>query len=524
MSKMRKKSIYLVLFLMLMPYSTFAADLNIGTKTELAIDPHYGFLSSNIEFSQHLFDALIKKDNNSNPTPGLALSWELIDETTWEFKLRQNVKFHDGNPFTAKDVAFTIERIPNIPGNPNPYNPLIRSIAEVKLVDDYTLRFITKSPDVELPSSLGSVYIVSHIAAKDAGPEDFKSGKAAIGTGPYRFSEYKPGQYVALKRNPGYWGAKEPWETVTFHFLSNDATSIAALRSGKVDVIAELEYNNVPSLRKNPKINVFERPGENIRYIIMDGGRTNSPEIKALDGGDIDNPLKKLEVRRALSQAIDRKAIVKAVLEGEGTPANQLVPPGIVGHSVDIPAAETDLDQAKKILADAGYAKGFSITLRGPNDRYGNGKPLQAIAQMWSRLGLKVQVYVEPTSTYFPKIKRATGVKYSAMMMGWTFSESNECPPFFNTVLHSYSAEKNYGPANRAYFDDPVFDNLLETAQKEMNTEKRAKLLKEMVEYVTAQYVALPLYYENSIVAARKGLDVQVRPDEAVYAMNIRQK
>ena len=521
---MKKVLLSLLFLMMFIPGIAVSADLAIGTKTELAIDPHYVFMSSNIGFSQHIFDSLVKKDDNSQPRPGLALSWKLIDEITWEFKLRKGVKFHDGSLFTATDVAFTIDRIPNIPENPNPYTPLIRSIEKVQIVDDYTIRLITKASDPTLPVNLGAVYIVSHIAAENAGPGDFKSGRAAVGTGPYMFAEFKPGEYVSVKKNPDYWGEREPWDRVTFHFLSNDATNIAALRSKKVDVISEIAPNDIPALKKNSQVNVFERPAERVTYIIMDCGRNVSPEFKSRDGKEIENPLKTVAVRKALSLAIDRRAMVKAILEGAGTPANQLVPPGIIGYSDKIDPPHADLKQAKALLAAAGYENGFSVTLRGPNDRYGNGKPIQAIGQMWSRLGLKVQVFVEPTSTYFPKIKRAGDVKYSVMAMGWGFSESNECTPFFNTVLHSFDPIQNYGPGNRAFYDDPTFDSMLETAQKEMNPDTRAILLRQMVEYVTAQYVALPLYFDNSTIAVRRGLDAKVRADQTVHAMNIREK
>ncbi len=503
--------------------SVQAKDLVVGVTEEPAVDPHYLFMANNIEISHHIFEGLTAMDNSQNLVPALAVSWELVEPTIWEFKLRKGVRFHDGSGFTARDVKFSYERIPSLKENPNPFTPLIRNIAEVKIVDDYTVRLLTKKPDPTLPSIIPAAFIVSNQAAREATPVDFKKGRAAVGTGPYKFSAFQSGVKLVVEKNPNYWGKVEPWDSVTFKVLGSSAAVIAAISAGDIDVMGNVTPSDVITLKNKPDVEIATIAGARVSYLIMDMGRDQSPEFTDHSGNKLkENPLKDLRVRKALSLAINRQAIIDGLLDGIGTVANQLPPPAIVGYNESISKKTYDPEQAKKLLAEAGWPKGFGITLRGPNNAYGNGKSLQAIAQMWSRLGFKMNVLTEPKSTYFPNIKVAAGVKYSAMIMGWGFSEGGEVSPFFNTILHSYDAERGFGPANRAYYNDPYFDKKLEAAQATMERIERAKLLKELVAYVTDQYIALPLYWENVTIAFRRGFKAEPRVDGAILAMNVK--
>lgn len=505
--------------------STQARDLVIGVTEEPAVDPHYLFMSNNIEVSHHMFEGLTKTDANSKLHPSLAVSWEMLEPTVWEFKLRQGVRFHDGSRFTAKDVAFSYQRIPNLKNNPNPFTPLVRNISKVEIVDDYTIRLITSEPDPTLPYVIPAAFIVSHQAAKDATPSDFKRGRAAVGTGPYAFSSFKSGVELVVKKNSDYWGEVEPWDTVTFRVLGSSPAVIAALSAGDIDVMGNVTPSDVITLKNKSDITVASRSGERVSYLIMDMGRDQTPEITDKDGNPLEmNPLKDVRVREALSLAINRQAIIDGLLDGIGSVANQLVPPAIVGYNENIPEAKFDPEKAKRLLKEAGWPEGFGITLRGPNNAYGNGKSLQAIAQMWARLGFKMQVLTEPKSTYFPHIKVADGVDYSVMIMGWGFSEGNECTPFYNTVLHSYDAERGLGPANRAYFKDAYFDAQLEAAQATLNADRRAAMLEGLSGYVTHEFFALPIYWENVTIAFKDELKAEPRADAAILAMDVRPK
>src|SRR4051812_17030704 len=192
-------------------------EVAIGLQAAItSIDPHFHNLSPNNSLLLHIFEPLIKRDPNGKLVPGLATSWRAVDDLTWEFKLRRNVKFHDGSPFTADDVVFTLKRVPNVPNSPSSFATFTKPIVDVKVVDPYTIQFRTAAPHVLLPSDLASVSIVSKPHGERATTEDYNSGKAAIGTGPYKFAEYVPNSRIVMTANYGYWGGEEPWDKVTF--------------------------------------------------------------------------------------------------------------------------------------------------------------------------------------------------------------------------------------------------------------------------------------------------------------------
>ena len=209
-----------------------SGNLRIGAVTEPAVDPHFVFLGSNVAYSRHMFDALVGSDADGKKFPGLALSWTAVDDRTWEFKLRPGVKFHDGSEHTAEDVAFTIKRVPGIPNNPNSYTGNIRTVTSTEIVDPLTIRFRTRVPDPSLPDLLTSIFIVSSRAAANASPADFRSGKAAIGTGPYRMVRFAAADRLVLERNESYWGGRPAWAGVEFRLLSNEAARIAGAAGG----------------------------------------------------------------------------------------------------------------------------------------------------------------------------------------------------------------------------------------------------------------------------------------------------
>ncbi len=501
-----------------------AADLTIGVRAEPAVDPHFLYANTNIAYSRHIFGALTDNNADSQAVPGLAVSWRPVDDKTWEFKLRPGVKFHDGEPFTAADVIFTFNRVPNIPNNPNPYNPPMRSVASVDATGPLTVIIKTKAPDPVLPASLSNIFIVSHDAAEGAMPADFKSGKAAIGTGPYKFVEFKPGDRLVLEKNPDFWGPKEPWDKVTFRMMSNDAARVAALLAGDVDMIGAVGPGDVARLEQSADIDVFKRPSDRIIYLIIDVARDKSPFITAKDGSPLGkNPLKDAKVRKALSMAIDRDAITSKIMGGLAEPASQFAPAAITGYDPSIPAIKYDPNGAKALLAEAGWGDGFGITIHGPNNRYVyDFKVVEAVGQMWARLGLKVEVFTEPMNVYFPKISVAKGVQYSAMLMGWGHSSTGDTSRFFTTVLHSYDKARKFGPGNRSGYKDPVFDALIEDAVGTLDPDARVKKLRQAMTMAVDANFSIPLHTQFTVMAARKGIKITPRLDESTVAMSAR--
>lgn len=507
-------------------WSATAADLRLAIETEPAIDPHFLFSTMNTAVSRHVFDAITNRDEDLQPRPGLAESWRLVDPLTWEFKLRAGVSFHDGSPLTAEDVAFSIARIPAIPNNPNPYTPLTRSIDKVEVVEPLLLRIRTKFPDAILPNQLAGVFVVSRNAARDAQPADFRSGKATIGTGPYRFVAWKPGDRLELARNDAYWGGAQPWERVTLRIIANDAARTVSLRSGEVDVVGNLNPAHAETLGKDPAITLFKRPSDRVVYLILDVARPTTPMVTDKAGQPLArNPLQDTRVRRAISMAINREAIAERVMDGFALPAHQLVPEGITGYDATIPRQAFDIQAARNLLAEAGYPEGFGLTLNGPNDRYLNdAKTLEAMGQMLSRIGLIVKIVSEPWNVYFPKARvtpNLEGLPYSAMLVGWGHSVG-DTSGLLTTVLHSFDTERRFGSGNRSGYRNAAFDRAIQDAVAEMDPAARRRKLEAVMATAARDLTTIPLYNNFVVMAARSGFTLTPRMDDEVLAMSVR--
>jgi len=507
-------------FLFLFAGSLYAADLIIGTRSEPSVDPHFFYVDSNLAYSDHIFGTLVINDPNARKLPGLATSWKVLDDTTWEFKLRKGVKFHDGSDFTAEDVVFSVNRIPKVPNNPNPYTMNTRSIESMEVTDPYTVRFKTKGPNPLLPARLANVVIVCKKVAQNATTADFQSGKAAIGTGPYKFVEYISGDRLVLKRNENYWGEKPAWEKVTFRIISNDAARTAALLGGDVALVDYVPPTEVSHLKKNKNINIWMRPSDRIIYLLPDIQRTKSPFVTDKNGKVLDkNPLQDLKVRKAISKAINRQAICDRVMEGLATPASQLVPSDWYSHSPNLKVEKYDLEGAKKLLAEAGYPNGFGLTIHGPSDRYVNdAKICQAVAQMLSRIGLKMKVDTMPKAVYFPKCK-APNSKFSLQLVGWG-TGTGESSGALTGVFHTYDKKKGMGQFNKGGYSNPEVDRLSEKAVVTVDAAKREKLLIMAMDIAINELGAIPLQEQLTVVATRKGVKYTARSDEKTLAMN----
>ncbi len=368
-----------------------AAEVAIGLRTEpSAIDPQFAILGANQQISEQIFDTLVMRDDKLHLAPGLAVSWRLVDDTTWEFKLRDDVVFHDGSKFSAEDAVFTIARAPAVPNSPASYAPAVSHIAEAVAVDPATLRIRTKWPYPTLPLDLTGLYVISKRVAEHATTDDFNKGTAAIGTGAYRFVEWLPGQRLVLERNERYWGPKPAIERPVFRVLPSDPSRVAALLAGDVVLIEAVLPADLAQLKKNPSIAVWNAASTRLIYLHMDTARGTTPFALDKAGNALDkNPLQDHRVRLALSKAINRQAIVERILEGSASVAGQMVPEGLVGWNPEIKPERYDPEGAKKLLAEAGYPDGFRLTLHGPNNRYvGDEKVALAIAQMWARIGV----------------------------------------------------------------------------------------------------------------------------------------
>ena len=239
---------------LLLGASAHAADLTIGLSTPVtSLDPHFHNLTPNNSLGRHVFETLVRQDESQRMQPGLAESWKAINDLEWEIKLRKGVKFHNGQNFTADDVIATFKRVPNVPNSPASFAFFVRPIVEIKAVDPLTLRLKTDKPHPLLPNDMGAVMILPKSVAETAKTEDFNSGKAMIGTGPYRLVEYVAGDRVVLKRNDAYYGQKPAWENVRFKMIPSAPARVAALLAGDVQMIEGVPTADIAKLSKDSR-------------------------------------------------------------------------------------------------------------------------------------------------------------------------------------------------------------------------------------------------------------------------------
>jgi peptide/nickel transport system substrate-binding protein len=497
-----------------------AANLTVGLGTDVtAIDPHYHNVTPNNNVAAHLFGYLVERNEKSQLEPGLATEWKAVDPLTWEFKLRKGVKFHDGSDFTAADVVASIERVPTVPNSPSPFTAYTKQIKEMVVVDPLTIRFKTATPYPLMPSDMAQIVIISKNAAK-ATTDDFNTGKAAIGTGPYKLARYTKGDRIELARNDAYWGGKTPWEKVTLRLLPQDAARVAALLSGDVQVIENVPTSDAAQLKKDKRLQVFRTVADRLIYLHMDSDRDASPYVTDKAGKPMPkNPLKDPRIRKAISKALNRPAIVEKVMEGEAIPAGQLVPDFLFGATKNLKVEPYDPEGAKKLLAEAGYPDGFGLTIHAPNNRYVNdAKVAQVVAQMLARVGIDTKVVAMPSSAYFTQ---ATKLEFSFMLLGWG-TGTGEASSTLKALLMTYNRDKGYGTANRGRYSNGKVDALTEDALATVDDAKREALLQRAAELAIGDTGIVPLHFQVNLWATRDGITYVPRTDENTLAWKFR--
>jgi peptide/nickel transport system substrate-binding protein len=496
-----------------------ALDAVIAVRTETsAIDPHFALVGANQAVAQHIFDSLLDADENMRPVPGLAESFRLVEPTLWEFRLRAGAVFHDGSPVTAEDVRFSLARMPNVPNSPAPFVRLAGTVVEVIVVDERTVRLRTRSFDPAVPLHAMSAYVVSARAATNATTADFNSGRAAIGSGPYRFVEWVPGERLVLARNQHWWGPAQPFERVIVRPIGSDAARVAALLAGDVQLIDAVPPGEIARLRASPAVAIWGAGSSRMIYLGLEQEAEQVASITDAAGAPLPrNPLKDVRVRRAISLAINRAAIVERLLLGAGEPAGQMVPRGMVGFDPGIAPPPFDPDQARRLLAEAGYPQGFRITLTSPNDRYvEDSRTAQTVAQFLARVGIVTRVDVLPSNVFFTRAARR---EFPFFLIGFG-TTTGDAYPGLSQVLATYDRDRGLGALNRMRFSDPRFDAALVAAQAQTDPAAREALLQRATRIAFVDDVALvPLHFLNNVWATRRGFRYAARADEDTLAM-----
>ena len=463
----------------------------------------------------------VARDAQARPQPALAVAWRAVSDTVWEFSLRPGVKWHDGRDFTADGVAFFVARVPNVPNSPGSFAPMVRAIARVEVVDPLTVRLHTQAAHPLLPNELGSIFIVSRHAGEGAATDDYNSGKAMVGTGPYRLTRYTSGDRVEMARFAEHWAGTPAWEQVTFRFVPNDAARVAAVLAGDVDMIDQVPGTDLAKLRGDRRVALSQIPGFRLLYMQVDHSRDGEvPSVTDNAGKPIPrNPFRDVRVRRALSIAINREAIVERVRDGAAAPAGQFLPAGVFSYNPEIPVPAFDPEGARKLLAETGFPQGFRIVAHSPNDRYPNdAKVAQAVAQMWTRIGIQTQVEAMPWASFSGRNARQ---EFGMRLMGGA-SVTGEASYPLTTTIGTFAAGGRRGATNAGRYSNPALDAMVEDAVRTVDDTAREEKLRAALKVAMDDVAIIPLLHVMNVWALKPGLQHTPRMDERSSAIDVR--
>ena len=461
----------------------------------LSMDPHSLNESLQLSVTGNVYEPLVGRNKDLSLAPALATSWKQTSPTVWRFELRKGVQFHDGTPFTADDVLFSFARTQVEGSDMKSYT---NDFKEVRKIDDHTIEIETKSPFPILPDVVSLVYMMSKKwcetnqamvpVDRRKGVENAASFKAN-GTGPYRLRERQPNVRSVFTRNGTYWGKIEGNATeVVFTPIGNDATRVAALLSGEVDVMEPVPVQDID--RVNTSANTRAITGPELRTIFLGMDQKRDELLYSNVKGK--NPFKDKRVRQAFYQAIDIEGIKKTVMRGASNPSALLVGPGINGFESESKRLPYDVEAAKKLMAEAGYPNGFEVSMNCPNDRYVNdGRICQTVAANLSRINVKINLQAETKGTYFPKILRRDTSFY---MLGWTPATYDS-----HNALNALVAcvdDKGTGQFNLGSYCNPKVDELTKKIQSETDKTKRNAMIKEAFDIHAADVGTLPLHQQ----------------------------
>lgn len=465
----------------------------------LTLDPHAQNEGPTTALNHQIMEPLLMRDMTGQIVPALATEWapSKDDPNVWSFKLREGVTFHDGSEFDSEDVVFSFNRAMTADSD---FKELLASVKEVRATGKYGFEIITDGPNPIMPSNLTNLFIMDKTWAETnnavkvqdyEGGEDTFAARHANGTGAYILVSREPDAKTVLRINENYWGIDEfPMQVteVIYTPIQNKATRVAALLSGQVDFIQDVPVQDLVRVAEADGLQVITAPQNRVIFFGMNQGDADL----AADDVEGKNPLADVRVRRAMSMAINREAIMQVVMRGQSVPAGVIMPPFVNGWTQELDTVPAnDIDAAKALMAEAGFADGFSLRLDCPNDRYINDESIcQAAVGMLAQIGVNIQLDAKPKAQHFPLISTLETDFY---MLGWGVP-TYDSEYIFNFLVHT-KGEK-YGSWNGTRFSDEDLDMKIQGLASETDLEKRNQMIAEIWQVVQEEALYIPIHHQ----------------------------
>ncbi len=467
------------------------------------LDPHAAATAPVLGFLNNVYEGLVRRAPDMTLEPSLAVAWEPMGADGWRFHLREGVVFHDGAAFDAEDVVFSYERAASEQSDVQAW---FATITRVEAPDPFVVEFYTATPDPLFPSGIANWLIMdahwAHANDATSPSRDAQSAAtfAANGTGAYRLVSRTPDVATELERFDGWWGEPPAIERATFRPLASDATRVAALLSGEVDMIEPVPLQDVDRLATSDGIEVLSGIESRVIFFGFD-----HPS---------DGPVRDARVREALHRTLDAEAIVARIMRGQAQASGLLIAPGVQGYlAADDTRLATDREAAQALLAEAGHADGFPLTLRCSNDRYVNDEAIcTAAAGMLQQIGIDATLDAVPVSIYWDELRAG---RFDMYLLGWSPGTFDAEHPI-RFLMHTPDVERRLGSWNFGGFSDPRVDELLPRIQRELDGVARQAMIDEVHTIMKEQVAYVPMHVQPLVWAAREPFRMVQRPDNFV--------
>jgi peptide/nickel transport system substrate-binding protein len=465
------------------------------------MDPHMHFQRVGILMNINMYDSLLHKNTKLEYEPSLATMWKALNDTTWEFKLRRGVKFHNGDPFSAEDVKFSFDRVLD-PNTKSPQYGNIRGIKEVKIIDPDTVHLITDKPFPLLLERVVFFPIIPKKHFEKVGAQAFAES-APVGTGPYKFVEWKRDQYLKMERFTEHWRGPAPTKNLIIRVIPETSTQVAELKTGGVDIVRNLAPDLIPDLKAHSNTYVSTAPILRTHYVMLDMREA---------------PFTKKEVRQAANYAIDRQAIIDKLMGGLGRAVPTVINPMAFGYDPTVEGYGYDPKKAKELLKQAGYPNGVDITLHiGTSEAFGR-QLAEAITEMLTEVGLRTNLKIWDPGPAYNKFFQGEGKATNGFIGSWGYYSTFDA----DAILHPLYHTEPGGWVGKWYTRVPGLDELIDEARSTLDKEKRLVTYAKIQRLIKEEAPSIFLYHQHDMLGMNKRVEYAARGDEWIWIYNAR--